>query len=384
MNALVRAGFAIVLVAGSGFIGWRVIEAYASPWPPSDEADDTREASTRLEAYMLDGDAFGDLAVAAQSDPDRDRVRMLHELAVRRDPRDMRIRLWLAEQALASGAYAEGLDHLDVMLHLGSSDLVHPLLGEMAKWTADPAFAEALAVKLAEDPVWRGHMVAKLRQGMSDPGPSAVLGHLQASGTLDSTEFRHWLDALISAGQYGLAYAHWVASLDLAPGQSLPMLWNGDFERPATGVGFDWRIGGATGSYTQLEPTAGTDGRAARLVFLGRRVERADLAQAMALVPGAYLLSWRAKGAALRSDQGLQWTVTCGAGGRPIAASVALQGSFSWTPGKLRFQVPANCPGQWLHLSNPAPRGSAQIVSGELWVDDLTIRPVAGSPPDGV
>ena len=37
MSALVRAGFAIILVAGTGFIGWRVIKAYASPRPPSDE-----------------------------------------------------------------------------------------------------------------------------------------------------------------------------------------------------------------------------------------------------------------------------------------------------------------------------------------------------------
>ncbi|UWX04058.1 hypothetical protein H1235_00670 [Pseudoxanthomonas sp. NC8] len=38
-------------------------------------------------------------------------------------------------------------------------------------------------------------------------------------------------------------------------------------------------------------------------------------------------------------------------------------------------EVPADCPGQWLRLNNPAPTRSTQWIEGELWLDDARILP---------
>ena len=115
--------------------------------------------------------------------------------------------------------------------------------------------------------------------------------------------------------------------------------------------------------------------QAAHFHFIGRPAGGGGLQQPLLLAPGDYQLSLRAKAEFLHSEGGLQWIVRC-AGGPTVAELGPLEGSFDWDTRRVAFTVPADrCPGQWLELRNPAVRGSAQVVSGDLWIDDIAIAP---------
>ena len=366
-----RALLAVALAAMVGILGYRVVAAGA--------ADRGNGASTdvveRLQVAPLDGGAFADLAAASLEAGDAESSLELHEIAVRRAPRDLRIRAWLADRHLVAGEYPEALEQLDVVLRL-SPDVRKTLLPQMAQWADDPAFAEALVEKLRRSPAWQRQMIAALRADIQRPGAGAVFAALTESGQMSAQEVARWLDALMRAGDWGVAYSYWASGLDLQPGTPLPMLYNGDFERAPSQQGFDWRTQRRSGTYTEFEPEEGARGNAAHLVFLGRPVDAADLEQALALPPGRYRISMRVKAMGLRTDQGLRWTITCHGRNAPQAAGERLDGSFGWRESTLEFEIPGTgCPGQWLRLNNPAPKGSARIVSGELWIDDMTVRP---------
>lgn len=367
---VLRVAFGVALVAMVGVIGYRVVSA-----GPEEQPADTTSTTDRLHAAPLDGDAFADLAVAMRNEGDPEATLALHRIAERRDPRDLRIRVWLAERLLRAGKYGEALEQLDVVLRL-SPEARATLPTLMVQWTDDPDFATALATKLREDTSWRAGVIGALRADIERHGVGAIFAALRKSGDLDDAELTRWLDALMQAGKWGLAYSYWASALDLPPGAALPMLYNGGFEQAPSQQGFDWRTERHAGTYTEFEPGQGAHGNAAHLVFHGRPVEAADLEQALALAPGRYDVSMRMKAAALRSDQGLQWIVVCHGQSRPLTAGERLEGSFDWRGSVLEFEVPeASCPGQWLRLSNPAPGGSASSVSGDLWVDDMTLRP---------
>lgn len=360
----------LALLAMVGLLGYHVLAA-STPAPGDREALTPRE---RLQQAPLDGDAFADLAVALRDKGDAEATYAMHRIASRRDPRDLRIHTWLAEQLLRTGDYAAALEHLDVVLRL-ETDTQQTLLPLMAQWADDPAFAEALAARLRGGADWRGGMMGALRAGIQRPGAGAVFAALRESGHIEEAELSYWLDALMAAGEWGLAYSYWASSLDLASGEALPMLYNGDFERPPSQQGFDWRTGLRPGSYTEFEPAAGARGQAAHMVFSGRPVDLADLEQALALQPGRYRLSMRLRAVSLRSDQGLRWTLTCEGQPNPLAIGAPIEGTFDWRTASMDFLVPkTGCPGQRLRLDNPAPPGSASSVSGDLWVDDLRLR----------
>ena len=94
------------------------------------------------------------------------------------------------------------------------------------------------------------------------------------------------------------------------------------------------------------------------------------------LAPGDHVLRLRARTQGLRSDQGLEWQLVCGDGRTRIASGARVREAAAWTQLELAFTVPAGegCEGQWLRLVNPAPRGVAQTLRGELHVADIRIE----------
>ena len=189
------------------------------------------------------------------------------------------------------------------------------------------------------------------------------------------TDTRHWLDRMMHDGRWGEAYAHWIGTLDdMAAG--IPALHNGDFESPLEDLGFGWRRERISGVFFQLEDDpSGTAGRVAHLHFLGRSTATAGLAHPLLLAPGRYRMSFRARSEYLRSEQGLVWQVACAANdGPPLGGVGTLVDGDGWRDLSVTFDVPdVGCTAQWLRLTNPAPKGTAQQVSGDLWVDDFSI-----------
>lgn len=329
-----------------------------------------------LAAEPMHGPAYRLLAQAAERAGQADRLPALYALAARRAPRDIPTRAWLAQHHLTQGDFPQALEHIDRMLRLDPqrAPAIQRALVQLAQ---DPGFAEALAAALRQDPPWRGGVLSALGHPKTGhPGAAGqVMQALQDQGGLSAQEYAGWLDSLIAQGRWGEAYARWAAQVP-KPGGQLPLIYNGGFEQPPSGAGFDWRVRRVPGVLVAFEQVAGTQGNAAHLQFLGRRTPGAGLEQALILSPGRYTLELRQRAEGLRSGLGLQWQVGCVGKGGVIGRSEPVEGSFGWQAMETQVTVPtAGCPGQWLRLVNPVGGGGAQQVAGQLWVDNVTMRP---------
>ena len=391
MSSRVRIGLVACLLVLLGTAGWRVAETLqadaaldrndpgaALRWRPenpqalllqaesrfSDGDLETAEqlARRQLRAAPADGRGYRVMAQIAAARGKEDRALALFRIAARRAPRDLAARGWLAQHALEQGRPAEALAHIDAVLTLsaGAGHRIFPVLVELA---GDPAFADVLATTLAKRPAWRSGMLAALRapKGGDPVAADRVLAALQRQGGLTPAEFDGWIEALMQQGRWGEAHARWAAP-QLAEGRALSLLFNGDFNAPPLGTGFDWRLRSVPGILAQIEPAR--DGGSLHLRFLGRRVAQPPLGHALLLGPGEYTLDWRERSDALRANNGVGWTLTCADARTLLARGDPLQGSYAWRDRSMTFNVPRKgCLGQWLQLG---PLGG-QVVVGDAW-----------------
>lgn len=329
-----------------------------------------------LENSPLRGQAFRILAAVAAKRGDQVRALRLYQVAVRRSPRDLPSRVWLAQYYLEQGKYPSALAQIDSLLRMSPQRAVsiNPVMVQMAQ---EPAFADALAKVLATNPPWRDGTLAALRDPkIGNSGATGrVMQELQANGGLSQDEYRRWLDSLMAQGKWGEAYARWASLVVKAEGR-LPLLYNGNFTQDPSDTGFDWRLKRVPGVLLEFVPDTDGAGQVVHVNFLDRRIPEVGLTQALLLSPGRYQLSLRQRASTLRSELGLQWQITCAGAAGVVARSDAVQGSFAWNTLDIPVEIPQqDCQGQWLRLVNPVPAGAAQGVSGELWLTDFTLTP---------
>lgn len=405
------AGWAIALVIVA-VLGWRIVatrvsDSLASSAPTEALAWDAHNpdallalaqqqladkhpdaaaatAGALLRAAPLQADALTVLARAALAHGDNATAARLFPLALRRAPRNQYARGWMIGNALQHGDYPAALHNIDVLFGFAPQHeaALIPLLVQVADH--DPAFATALGQHLTTHRYWRSGLLDELLAHASDATVDAVFIAMQSGGTpLDDADAGRWLARLQKDGHWGEAYSLWVGRLKLPPGASLPAVYDGGFEQPATGIGFDWSMRGEPGVDIQRVPIA-SDDWVAQVTFRNRRADDMGFQQLLLLAPGRYTLTFRARAENLRSDQGMEWDIYCVAGGAPIAQSPRLEDSFDWKSVSVDFTVPAtHCPAQRLQLVNPGAGGSGKVASGTLWFDDFKLTPIVIPLPSG-
>lgn len=345
----------------------------------ADNQADAAAAAARqlLQASPADGRGYRVLAQVAELHGQHEAARKLFRIAARRAPRDLPARAWLAQDALERGVPTEALRQIDHVLTLSprAGASVFPVLVQLS---ADPAFADALADVLRRGPAWRAGMVSSLQRASTEnrAGADQVLGALQRNGGFDAYETDAWIQSLLREGKWGEAYARWASPIVTA-GRPLPLLFNGNFATETSGNGFDWLLPATPGVILEFEPGS-RGGRILHARFLGRRIVGSFLEHRLLLAPGVYKLQVRQRADALRSDNGLGWTVSCEGGpAAPQASSEALKGSRAWATVNVAFTVPAqDCAGQWLRVGNFGAKRAGQLVSGDLWVEQVIIERV--------
>ena len=386
-----------VLLLAALFGGWRIVGlmqadaalaggdvAGALRWRPDHAEALLRQAETQLaakdlaaaaasarrllQATPMDGRGYRVLAQVAVAERRKDEARNLFRIAARRAPRDLPARAWLAQDALERGDPADALVQIDAVLTLSprTGATVFPVLAKLA---ADPTFAEALADVLRRGPTWRAGILAALQQAKPEDREAAdqVLDALQRKGGFTPEETAAGIEALLREGRWGQAHARWAAPF-VAGGKPLPLLFNGNFALDPSGTGFDWRLPPTPGVIVTFEPDQG-EGRALRARFLGRRVAGAFLEHRLLLAPGPYRFRHRLRIDALRSDNGLGWSVLCEGQAAPLAQGAPIAGTRGWHMVEVEFTVPAqDCPGQWLRLGNAGATSAGQLVNGDLWL----------------
>lgn len=330
-----------------------------------------------LAMHPIDGRGHRVLGQLAQAAGDRDAALGHFLRAARTARRDVPTAAWLADWHLARGDFAEGLLHVDRLLRARPmiARRLQPALHALAQ-SADAQ--PALAATLATRPPWRSRVVVA---AIRDSGVDVVaLGGLverlrQAPGGLLPEELDAWVDRLGREGQWGSAYLVWVSHLPPEKLRGLGNVYNGGFEDPPGRGGFDWRLGRIPGARMDRLPTPGAGGSVAlRVAFEDRRVPFKHLRQQLALAPGRYELTGRARPEHLRTERGLVWSVACN-GGPALGDTPPLRGGGDWRGFRLEFEVPAEgCGGQWLTLRLPARIPAEQRIGGAIWFDDLAIR----------
>ncbi len=256
-----------------------------------------------------------------------------------------------------------------------TADQLYPLL---LRWVESAEARPLLRPLLADPPPWWNGFFAYV---------AARAAHLEAvvflyrnrerGGKLPSVaEQQVYLERLWREGHWLETYLAWLSGLDERQQQGLGNLYNGGFELPVTGLGFDWRISTPSGALVEITETYGTrGGKALHVAFNGQRVRFQHVRQPLYLEPGRYRLQGRVRPDGLQAERGLRWTVRCGeSGDRLLAEGPSFIGSDDWQSFTQDFTVPgADCPVQWLRLEL---EGRAELdfeAQGGVWFDDLAI-----------
>ena len=337
----------------------------------NDFAAASSTARRLAEVAPLEGRAWRILAQVEAANGDRDQARELFTRAVQLRPRDVPSRAWLADDLLAQGKHAQALEHIDRLMVTSPASRA-PLLAVLVRLSVDPQFVDALVPMLAGHPSWRPAYLRELQRSADPDTTSLVMASLEGAGGLEAEESARWVDNLIRSGQWGKAYAHWAGTLQ--EGVRLSPVFNGDFAHTPSGSGFDWRTPRIAGQTVTFEPADhGATGNVAAIEFRGRPAARGGLEQALLLAPGTYELQVRLRTQGLRSDGGLEWVVACAKGNRVLGRSARITGTTDWVTLTTPVKVPADCPGQWLRLVNPAPTARAKWTEGQLWIDNIQL-----------
>jgi tetratricopeptide (TPR) repeat protein len=325
----------------------------------------------------LDGRGFRYLAAAADTHDDHEAALRLYALAAARSPRDLPSLAWLGDRELERGDYRAALARLDRIIRV-EPQREHHLQDVFLKMAVTPAAQSALADALAASPPWRERT---LRRILARRNNSAAVFPLierlrHQPGGLTDEELSTWIDRLAADGQWGAAYSTWVESLSPEASRQIGNVFNGSFEHEPSQAGFDWRFEGVAGAHASIEQTTQAAGNLAlRVAFSDDRVPFKHVRQLLALPPGRFRLSGRARLENLRTQRGLVWNVTCFGTKTALGQSEALSGSRDWSLFTVEFEVPAHgCGGQWLTLMVPARIPAEQRIGGVAWFDDLKVK----------
>jgi len=339
---------------------------------------DESEALARrlLAADPLDGRAYRVLGNVAGLRGDRERQFAMMALAARHAPRDIPARAWAAQIALQRHDAAAAVRHYDRMLRVSSG--AHPELLEMLVGLASiPEGRVALVETLATAPPWRTEYLGILAYRCPDPVDLAeIFSGLRAKGSLSPVESALYLGRLVKDQLWDEAFVAWAGGLSPQQLADVTAPMNGGFENPSPASGpFDWTIARRAGVDATIQPLPDGSGHALRVEFEGRRSDFRDVRQLL-LLPAAqgYRLEWRSRFDDLETPRGLRWTVTCASGpaGR-VLATEPQAGTHPWHASDVSFDVPENCPAQWLALEIDARIAAETQARGTAWFDDVRV-----------
>ncbi|HEX5257636.1 MAG TPA: hypothetical protein VFW35_02510 [Sphingomicrobium sp.] len=274
-----------------------------------------------------------------------------------RDPRSVPAAYFLAEHYLRTGQALQGLEQTALLTRLSpSGGAVTPFIAAYAQNRSNWPQMRALFRSQAglEDPV--------LQALAADPrNVDSILAVADADHRKPGSPWLPTLlQSLVASGDYGRARSIW-SSVGRGDGGNR-LLYDAAFSSPAPPPPFNWTLASSTVGLAERQP-----GRRLHLIFYGN--EDGVLASELLLLPpGAYRLQMRLAGSPVHPET-LRWSVRCDKSPEPFAsAGIGDAASRGWS-----FEVPANCPAQWLELSG---RSGDVAQQSEATITALSLAPV--------
>ena len=300
-----------------------------------------------------------------------------HESAMALAPMDRDVLQHSAAFFLRQGRSSDGVAQLGRLAeHYGEFDKVFPVFVRLMA-ARDPGWSNVVA----RNPPWLGSFIlTACRQSVDATLLVPLLQARIASRRVKEDEIDCVVDKLRVAGMWDAAYLAWLNTLPRERLGDVGHVFNGSFEFPATGVGFDWKP--AQGPERQVghsvdfpSATSGAGRRALRVAYTGKRPAGPAIQQYLALPPGRYELSGLARPEALNSVRGVHWVVRCASreGGPALATSERFLGSSEWRRFSVQVVVPPGCSGQALQLEPVGLNEGTVYVAGAAWFDDLRL-----------
>jgi hypothetical protein len=150
---------------------------------------------------------------------------------------------------------------------------------------------------------------------------------------------------------------------------------NGDFADAAAPEPFQWRLSPKAGIVVEIvADDLRPSNHALRVDYDGYAT--GSIAEQLTSLPaGSYRFSSEVRAEAGAPAARLVWSLSCATGGGPFAslpAGVPGAAPDAWTNLSGGFEVPANCPAQWLRLET---RAGDRRSPTAVWFDRITISP---------
>jgi hypothetical protein len=336
-----------------------------------------REA-VALRDNPLDQAALKNLTLLLRATDDPQGAERLAILAGARSLRDLRAQAEVLDILLARKDFAAALYRLDALLR-AQPERSNELLSIAALFAESDESRPALVAALAANPPWRPAFLSMLVERAKSPATSyGVLASLRDTASPPTAqELRQLLTKLVANHDYDTAYFVWLDFLSEVDLRKAANIYDGGFELNAQNLVFGWNFDKLKNTDVRIVPrsTSSAD-RMLRVEFLNTRDRFAHVWQLLRLAPGLYDLAGETKADRLATEVGLVWRVYClGDGERPIAATHKLFAASTWAQFETQFEIPKDdCPVQRLRLEVDSQAALDQLITGQIYFDNLQIR----------
>lgn len=278
-----------------------------------------------------------------------------------------------AGEALQEGRLEEGVDLLmQLIRHRGNAEAAQGI----ARLATTPGGMDLLRPHLPQARRWLPATLNAM-QALKIP-PSHALPLVAESlrlGVLDEATRRRYMRALKASGAWLDAYGLWLAQHS----NTVPLLYNGNFDAAFVVDGFDWEYTPVTrsraGVIVNQLPIA-RRGLVLELEFTGRSFTTPVLRQHVFVPPGNYRLRGEYMASKLRSESGLAWKVVCTTTGAQAPARMEpMQDTGGlWKEASLAFTIPADCgPVASLQLEPTAAYEANAGIKGRVELDAISL-----------
>lgn len=388
------------LIAGAVVLGWQIAvqpliqrapaEAAIRLAPGSPlvlrRAAESELAAGRIEnAAALSRDALGrspfDVralrvmglteARAGREDQADDILTLAGNWSLRDDP----AHAWLVERRLRRGDYASAFAHADTLVRRRQD--IQPQVFRMFTVAGTEDSQRSLPViasLLAARPPWRTAYLGGLNQTAEELQLAANLAVLLEAGRapLTNEELQNLYWTLSGKGQWGALNMVRARINRPPPGVRVTNGGMADTKAPAP---FQWRLFQTAGIVAEIVADDLRPSNPALRVDYDGFAAGKIAEQLTTLRAGPHRFNAEVRTEAGDPAERLVWTLTC-ANGRTAFASMSaglpVPAPGGWAPLSSGFNVPADCPAQWLRLeARPADRRAQTTV----WFDKVTISP---------
>ena len=311
-------------------------------------------------------------ARADRADPADELLTLAGNWSLRDDP----AHAWLVEHRLRRGDYASAFAHADTLVRRRED--IRPQVFRLftVAGTQDPQRAlPVVASLLAARPPWRLAYMNSLGQSLQDIQLAANLAILleRSRAPLSDEELGQIYRNLTAERQFQALGAIRERIQRPLPSEAVT---NGGFDDAAAPEPFQWRTFQKAGIVVETVADDLRPSNPALRVDYDGYATGTVTEQLTSLPPGAYRFAAEVRTEAGDPAARLAWTVSCAAGGAEIAslpAGAPGAAPNTWATLSGRFEVPTNCPAQWLRLETRADDRRSPTVA---WFDRITISPV--------